>query len=129
MTPKVESTVSKLPSSNGSRSASPSTVSSARPSGRASLGARAFLGAAQELRYVVEPRDVAKAARGRQRRVTVATGDVEHARPRLDVRGLPQRLTDDLQRRTDDREVPRSPHGLLAGLHRRKVDFVRSSRL
>ena len=55
-----------------------------------------------------------EAARGGERRVAVAGGDVEHALAGAHVDGFGERFADDLQRGADDGEVAAGPGGLLA---------------
>ena len=77
---------------------------------------RALAGPLQQRRHVVGRRHRAPAARGGERNVAVAGGDIEHRLPRPQVEGLAQRLADDLQRGADDRVVAGRPGGLLTQL-------------
>ena len=108
MTPKVETTTSKLASWKGALPRRPrGTRSSAR---RPRRGA----GAVEQGRNVVGRRHVAPTARRRQRGVAVAGSDVQHRLPGADVEGLAQVFADDLQGGADDGIVAGRPRPLLA---------------
>ena len=111
ITPKVESTVSKLLSSNGRFSASASRNSICHAF-RLGAGPAAL----QQRRHVVGRGDVAPAPRGGEAGHAVAGGDVEHLRAGLEIERLAELLADDLQRRADDGVIARRPRGLLFGL-------------
>ena len=111
ITPKVETTTSKQASANGSASASASWNSIVRPSA-AARGAAAL----EQRRHVVGRGHLAPAARGGERGVAVAGGDVEHRLAGAQIERLAQLLADDLQGRADDGVVAGRPGGLLAGL-------------
>ena len=116
ITPKVESTTSKLPSANGSASASASRKSIVE-----ALGLGALPAALEQRGDVVGRGDVAPAPRRGERGIAVAGGDVEHALAGAQVDRLAQALADDLQRRADDGVVAGGPGGLLARLERCEV--------
>ena len=97
ITPKVETTTSKLSSGNGNASASASRNSTVQPLGRGALAA-----AIEQRRHVVGRGHVAPAARGRERHVAVAGRDVEHLAAGAKIERLAQLLADDLQGRADD---------------------------
>ena len=117
ITPKVESTTSKLASANGSASASASW----KVTGRRSASARSA-SALEQCADIVGRDDVGEAAGGGERRVAVAGGDVEHALVAAQVDRLAQRLADDLQGGADDGVVARAPGELLAALDGGEVD-------
>ena len=117
ITPKVDSTASKLASANGSASASATWNVHVEP-----LGARALGAALEQRRHVVGRRHLAAAARRGERRVAVAGGDVEHALVAAQVAGFGERLADDLQRGADDGVVAAGPGQLLAGLEGGEID-------
>ena len=71
--------------------------------------------AAQQRGHVVGRGDVAPAARGRQRRIAVAGGDVQHLLAGAHVKGFAKLFSYDLQRGADDGVVPGRPGALLAG--------------
>ena len=118
ITPKVETTTSKLPSANGSASASASRNSI---SSRSAVGALA--GALEQRRHVVGGDHVAPAARGGERDVAVAGGDVEHLLSGAEVERFAQLLADDLQGGADDGIVAGGPGALLAGLDGLEIDW------
>ena len=84
------------------------------------MGARGTL--VEQARHVVGRRHHAAAARGGERRVAVAGGNVEHALVEAQVERLGELLADDLQGGADDGVVAARPGGLLAGLERGQID-------
>src|SRR5450631_1281865 len=94
MTPKVDTTMSKLASAKPSASASASLNSTDKPS---------------------------PAARCSQRDIAVSGGDVENLLSRAQIEGFAQVFTDDLQRRADDGIVAGRPRGMLAKLQRSEI--------
>ena len=90
-----------------------------RCSSRSALGA--FARAVEQRRHIVGGDHLAPAARGGERGVAVAGGDVEHLLSRADVERLAQLLADDLQGGADDGIVAGRPGALLAGLERREI--------
>ena len=86
------------------------------------LGVGALAGAVEQRRHVVGRGHVAPAARGRERDVAVAGGDVEHLLAGADVERLAELLADDLQGGADDGVVAGGPGRLLTGLHRDEID-------
>ncbi len=87
ITPKVETTTSKLPSSNGQGLGIGLAELDCQP-----VGGGALAGVVEQGRDIIGGDHVAPAACGRQRDVAVAGGDVEHALPGADVQGLAQGL-------------------------------------
>lgn len=81
------------------------------------FGCGSFGGALEQRGDEVRTDDVGSSAGRGEGGVAVAAGDVEHALIRAHVRGLTKGLAHDLQRGTDDREVPRGPDGLHPRLH------------
>jgi hypothetical protein len=71
----------------------------------------------QQRRDVVAGDDIAPAARGSERHVSVAGRNVEHLLSCMQVQGFAQAFADDLQRGAHDRVVARRPGGVLARLH------------
>ena len=116
ITPKVDSTTSKLLLSNGRSSASASLNSM-----RHAFGRRARPAALQQRRHVIGRRHLAPAPCGGEARHAVAGGDIEHLRAGRDVHRLAQFLADDLQRGADDGVIAGRPRGLLLGLDGGKV--------
>ena len=116
ITPKVETTTSKLAIGERQRLGVGLLEFDRQPS--ASARARAAL---EQRRHVVGRGDVAPAARGGERGVAVAGGDVEHGLAGTQVERLAKRLADDLQRGADDGVVAGRPGGLLAGLQRGEI--------
>ena len=117
ITPKVDTTTSKLPSANGSASASATAERDVEP-----FGGGAFARAIEQRVHVVDRHHVAPAPRGRERGIAVAGGDVEHPLPAAEVERFAQLLADDLQRGADDRIVARGPCALLARLDRLEIN-------
>ena len=124
MTPKVESTASKLASANGSASASASWKVTGKP-----LGLGALAAALEQRADIVGRHHVGEAARGGEGRIAVAGGDVEHALAAAEIDRFAQRLADDLQRRADDGVVARGPGALLAALDGGEVGLGVGGRL
>ena len=117
MTPKVESTTSKLASGKLRASASSTRKSIACRSAAARARPRS-----SERGHVVGGGDLAEAAGGGEGGVAVAGGDVEHLRAGAQVDGLAEPLADDLERGADDGVVARGPGRLLLRLQRAEVD-------
>ena len=117
ITPKVETTASKLASAKGSASTSATWKVDVQP-----LGARPLGAALEQAAHVVGGGDDAAAARGGERGIAIAGSHVEHALVGLQIAGLGERLADDLQRGADDGVVAGAPGGLLAGLEGGEVD-------
>ena len=108
MTPNVDSATSKLPSGNGSASASATW----KVDGQA-LGDGAFLAAFEQGGDVVGRGHHRKAARRRKRGVAVAGGDIEHAFAGAQIDRLAELFADDLQRGADRGVVAGGPGFLL----------------
>ena len=108
MTPKVETTTSKLASANGSASASASLELDRQPFGRGALAA-----ALEQRRHIVGRGHLAPAPRGGEGDIAVAGRDVEHLLAGAQVERLAQLFADDLQRGADDGVVAGRPGGLL----------------
>ena len=123
MTPNVERTTSKVASGKGKASASAWRTSSVSPSATARR-----VRSLEERADIIGSSDHGPAAGGRERRVAVAGGDVEHAFAGADLDGLAQRFADDLQRGADHGVVTRRPHVSLTRLDRLVVDGVRDCR-
>ena len=102
ITPKVESTTSKLAVGEGQ-----GLGIGFAEADREALGGGAGAAAFQQRRDVVGRGDLGEAARGGERGVAIAGRDVEHPFAGTDIDGLAQRLADDLQGRAD--------HGKVAG--------------
>ena len=115
ITPKVETTTSKLPSGERQRLRVGLAERDVEP-----LGVGALAGALEQRRHVVGGDHVAPAARRGERDVAVAGGDVEHLLPGAQVERLAQLFADDLQGGADDGIVAGRPGALLAGLERRR---------
>lgn len=105
MQPKVDSTTSKLASSNGSASASPSTHSTSRPSACAEARASSSSFGDQ-----VEPGHPSAGARDRQRRVAGPAGDVEDLVADRRPDALDDPLADIEDQLGDRAEVAGRPH-------------------
>ena len=117
MTPKVDSTTSKLASAKGSASASASW----KVTGRRSASARSRA-ALEQRADIVGRHDVGEAAGGGERRIAVAGGDIEDALVAAQIDGLAEHFADDLQRGADDGVVAGAPGDLLASLDRGEID-------
>ena len=112
-------------------------VEYARPAARARLHvwltrqarARACGGLVEQRGDVIGGRDLGEAARGRQRGVAVAGGDVENALVAAEIDRFAKRFTDDLQRRADYRIVAGTPGKLLPAFDRTEVDSRGGDRL
>ena len=89
---------------------------------RRALGSRAQRRPLDERRHVVDPRDVAVAARRGQRRVAAAAGDVEHALTRVRVARPHERLAHRHDLPGQLVEVARRPRRLLTRRNRAIVD-------
>ena len=111
ITPKVETTASKLLLGERQR-----LGVGLLELDRQSLGLGAHAAALQQRRDVVGRGHVAPAARGGERGVAVAGGDVEHGLAGTQIERLAQILADDLQGGADNGVVAGRPGGLLAGL-------------
>ena len=110
ITPKVETTTSKLRIGERQRlgvGLREVDRSAARPR-------RARAAALEQRRHVVGRGHLAPAARGGERRVAVAGGDVEHLAAGAQIERLAELLADDLQGRADDGVVAGRPGALLA---------------
>ena len=112
ITPKVDSTTSKLASAKGSALG----VGLAEHD-RQALGLGALAAALEQGADIVGRHHLGEAARRGERRIAVAGGDVEHALAAAQVDCLAKHLADDLQRGADDRVVAGRPCALLAALH------------
>ena len=85
------------------------------------LGRGADPAALEQRRDVVDADGLAAPPGGREGGVAAAGGDVEHAPPGLEVRGLAQVLGLEDDPRGDDGEIAARPGALLPGLHRGEV--------
>ena len=85
------------------------------------LGRGADPTALEQRRDVVDADDLAAPPCRRDRGIAAAGGDVEHAPPGLEVRGLTQVLGLEDDPRGDDGEISARPDVLLPALHRGEV--------
>ena len=120
MTPKVETTASKLRVGERQRFGIGLAKLDREPLGRRPLAA-----AFEQSGHVVRRDDLAPAPRRRQRDIAVAGRHVEDLLSGAQVERLAQRLADDLQRRAHDGVVAGGPSALLAGLDRAEVGLRR----
>src|SRR3569623_39624 len=85
---------------------------------------RACVAAFELARHVVGRGHLAPAARGGERGIAIAGGDVEHLLPGPEVERLAQLLADDLQRGADNGVVAGRPGAMLLCLQRGKIDLA-----
>jgi hypothetical protein len=100
MTPKADSTTSKLPVSKGNILG----VGLEEGDGK-SIGLGALASVIQKRPDIVSRDDFGEATRRRKRGIAVAGGDVEDALACAEIDGFAQRLADDLKRRADNRII------------------------
>ena len=116
ITPKVESTTSKLEFAKGNASASATSKRDVQ-----SFGLGTCLSLFKQGSNVVGGRDLGKATRRGQGCIAVSRSDVEYALSRTHIDRLGERLANDLQCRADNGEIATRPRGLLPGLDGGKV--------
>ncbi len=119
MTPKVDSTTSKLASREGQRLGIGFLELDRKP-----VGLGTFAPAVEQRADIVRRYDVGEAAGRGERRIAVAGGDIEDALVAAQIDGLAQHLADDLQRGADHGVVAGAPGDLLAALDRGEIEVA-----
>ena len=117
ITPKVESTTSKLSSANGRFSASASLEGYRQP-----VGGGALAPALEQRTDIIGRDHIGEAARRGKRGIAVAGCDIQHALAAAEIDGLAQHFAYNLQGGADDGIVAGRPRALLARLHGIEVD-------